>query len=120
LVRFVLGCSTVFAYVCALYWVGVPPEARRRMPMVPGAIVTVVLQTSLSFALTIYLSNVGNGAAYSAGLALIGVTLTALYLFAIALLTGAMVNQKLGARWRERGGTRHRNGAAIATASTFR
>jgi membrane protein len=97
LVRFVLGCSTMFAYVCALYWVGVPPEARRRMPIVPGAIITVVLHASLSFAYATYLSKVGNGTTYSAGLAIIGVTLTALYLFAVALLTGAMVNRKLGA-----------------------
>ena len=97
-VRFVLGCSTVFAYVCALYWVGVPPEARRRMRLVPGAIITVVLNASLGFAYALYLSNVGDGATYSAGLKLIGVTLTALYLFTVALLTGAVVNRKLGAR----------------------
>ena len=94
--RIVLSLGVGFGYVSALYWVGIPPSARRRLPILPGAAVAVGLQAALRFGYGYYVSNFGNGAAYSAGLAVIGFTLTGLYLFAVALLTGAVVNRKIG------------------------
>ena len=85
-----------FGYVCGLYWIGVPPHARGRLPILPGAAVAVAMQVALRFGYGYYVARFSNGAAYSAGLAVIGLTLTALYLFAVALLTGAVVNRKLG------------------------
>jgi membrane protein len=95
-VRVFLGIALGFGYVAALYWVGVPRTARGRLPILPGAAVAVALQIALRFGYGYYLARIGNGAAYSAGLAVIGLTLTGLYLFVIALLTGAVVNRKLG------------------------
>lgn len=95
-VRIVLSLAVGFGYVSALYWVGVPPSARGRLPILPGAAVAVGLQAALRFGYGYYVAHFGNGAAYSAGLAVIGLTLTGLYLFAIALLTGAVVNRKIG------------------------
>ena len=95
-VRVVLSFGLGFGYVCALYWVGVPPQTRGRLPIVPGAAVAVAMQIALRFGYGYYLTRVGDGAAYTAGLAVIGLTLTALYLFAVALLTGALVNRMLG------------------------
>jgi membrane protein len=95
-VRVVLSLGLGFAYVCALYRVGVPPQARGRLPILPGAAIAVALQVALRFGYGYYLTRMGTGAAYTAGLAVIGLTLIGLYLFAIALLTGAVVNRKLG------------------------
>lgn len=95
-VRVLLSLALGFGYVSALYWVGVPPSARGRLPILPGAAVAVGMQAALRFGYGYYVSHFGNGAAYTAGLAVIGLTLTGLYLFAIALLTGAVVNRKLG------------------------
>ncbi|MGZ3423188.1 MAG: YihY/virulence factor BrkB family protein [Polyangiales bacterium] len=95
LFRFGAGAIVVFSYVCALYAIGVPPVARRRMPIVPGAVVAVVLEVLFGFAYASYLATVGDSGAYLAGLAAIGVTMIALYLFTLALLTGAVVNRLL-------------------------
>ena len=95
-VRLVLTLAIGFGYVSALYWVGVPPSARGRLPILPGAAVAVAMQVALRFGYGYYISHFGGGAAYSAGLTVIALTLTGLYLFAIALLTGAVVNRKLG------------------------
>src|SRR5262249_37836997 len=93
-VRIVASLGVGFGYVSALYWVGVPKEARRTAPILPGAAVAVAIQAASRIGYGYYLSHIGTGAAYTAGLSLVG--LTALYLFAIALLTGAVVNWKLG------------------------
>jgi membrane protein len=95
-VRFGVSTAIIFSYIAALYWVGVPPRARRRMPIVPGAALAVVLQILLGLAYALYVSKVGDGGAYVAGLATIGVTMIGLYLFSAALLTGAVLNRKLG------------------------
>ena len=94
--RFLTSTLIVFAYVSGLYWVGVPAPARRRMPIVPGAVVAVVLEILLGLVYAVYLRKVGTGNAYTAGLAVMGITLMGLYLFTLALLTGAVVNRKLG------------------------
>ncbi|HVW28224.1 MAG TPA: YihY/virulence factor BrkB family protein [Polyangiaceae bacterium] len=94
--RIVLTLGLGFGYVSGLYWVGIPPRARGRLPILPGAAVAVAIQVALRFGYAYYLDRFSDGAAYSAGLAVIGLTLTALYLFAVALLTGAVVNHMLG------------------------
>ena len=68
------------------------------MPIVPGAIVAVLLQTALGVGYGLYVRRAGDSGAYQAGLAVIGVTLMALYLLCVALLVGVEVNQILGTR----------------------
>ena len=95
LLRFLLGVAVVFTFVCGLYWVGVPRPVRRRFPIVPGAILATTLQVLFGFGYAIYLSTAGDGGAYMAGLAIIGVILTALFLFTTAVLVGAVLNHRL-------------------------
>lgn len=97
-VRTAISFVIAVAMVCGLYAVGLPPRARKRMPLIPGAIVAVVLQTALGIAYGVYIRRAGDGGAYQAGLAAIGITLMALYLLCIALLVGVEVNQIVGAR----------------------
>jgi hypothetical protein len=49
----------------------------------------------LGYGYIFYLRKIGSGGAYSAGLSIVGVTLMALYLFAISLLVGAELNNLL-------------------------
>jgi membrane protein len=97
-IRTAVSLVIAVALVCGLYAVGLPPRARKRMPLLPGAIVAVGLQTALGIAYGMYVRHAGDGGAYQAGLAVIGVTLIALYLLCIAILVGLEVNQVLGAR----------------------
>jgi membrane protein len=90
--RWLIGPVCAVAIVAGLYFVGVPRAARKSMPVLPGAIVAVALQSVMGFAYKAYLSEVGAASAYQAGLTAIAVTLTALYLFATALLVGIHVN----------------------------
>lgn len=96
LLRFCISAGIVLAYVCALYWVGVPRRARRGVPILPGALLAVALEILFGFAYASYIARAGDGGAYLAGLAVIGVTMIGLYLFTGALLVGAAVNRKLG------------------------
>ncbi len=95
--RIALSAALLFGYISALYWIGVPPKARKRMPIVPGALVAVSLEATLSVGYSLYVAKMGVGAAYGAGLTIIALTLTALYLFSIAFLVGAAVNRKIAA-----------------------
>jgi membrane protein len=97
-VRTAVSAIIAVALVSGLYAVGLPPRARKRMPIIPGAIVAVALQTALGVGYGMYVRRAGDSGAYQAGLAVIGVTLMALYLLCIALLVGVEVNQVLGAR----------------------
>jgi len=92
------GAIVSFALVSGLYWVGLPKQVRRRMPLLPGAVSALVLMAFLAFGYRFYLSRMGTGDAYQAGLAVIAVTLMVLYLLSIALLAGAEINRVLGAR----------------------
>jgi membrane protein len=56
----------------------------------------VALETVLGFGYAFYVAKAGRSGAYTASLAVIGVTLMGLYLFSIALLVGAAINRKLG------------------------
>lgn len=96
--RLAVSAAIAVALVAGLYTIGLPPRARRRMPVLPGAIVAVVLQAALGFGYGAYVRRVGDSGAYQAGLAVIGVTLMVLYLFSIAILVGAEVNQMIGVR----------------------
>lgn len=98
LIRTVISAVIAVSLVCGLYTVGLPPRARQRMPLIPGAVVAVALQTALGVAYGTYVRSAGDGGAYQAGLAVIGITLIALYLLCVAILVGAEVNQILGAR----------------------
>lgn len=95
-VRLALGALLSVALVCGLYEVALPPDVRRHVPVLPGALVAIGLQTVLGFGYGFYIQRVGDGGAYQAGLASIGVTLMALYLFCLALLFGSKVNQMVG------------------------
>ena len=96
--RIGVGALIAFGLVVGLYWVGLPKSVRRRMPLVPGAVCAVVLMALLGWGYRLYISTMGSGDAYQAGLAVIGVTLMVLYLASTALLAGAEFNRVLGAR----------------------
>jgi membrane protein len=100
--RLTVGGLTALGLVAGVYFVGVPREERRRTRVLPGAILAVALQSALGYGYAFYLSKVGVSSAYHAGLSIIGVTLIALYLFSIALLVGAELNQVLAKRKRAR------------------
>jgi membrane protein len=100
LVRLVLGALVAFALTVGLFEVGIPRHARCGMPIVPGAILAVALQIVLGLGYGYYVSRAGAGGAYQAGLATIGVTMIALYLFSIALLVGLELNVTLRDRRR--------------------
>ena len=98
LVRLVLGIAISVGLVSGLYWLALPPATRRRMPIFKGAALAIGLQTVIGFAYGIYIREVGDGGAYQAGLASIGVTMVSLYLFCVALLVGIELNQMLEER----------------------
>ncbi len=92
--------------VTGLYRVGIPREARARIPILPGAILAVVLTAGLGFGYRVYVSTTGTGDAYQGGLAVIGVTLMTLWLFSVALLLGAELNRVVAERRAPRGSAR--------------
>jgi membrane protein len=96
LVRAATRAALSLGYVSALYWVAMPPRARKTTPILPGAFVAVVLQRVLTLGYGEYVSRVGTGDAYTAGLAIVALTLIGLYLFAVALLVGGLVNRTIG------------------------
>jgi membrane protein len=95
--RVALSLSIAFGNTCLLYRFGVP-RTGRAVPIVPGALVAVALQAIVSVAYPFYVARFGGGeAAYGASLAIVALTLTALYLFVLSLLVGAVVNRRIGA-----------------------
>jgi membrane protein len=97
--RITAGFATYVGLSAGLYRIGIPRTRRRSMPVLPGAVLAVVAHVALGTTYILYLSEVGIGGAYQASLAVIGVTLIALYIFALALLMGAQLNCTL-ATWR--------------------
>ncbi len=95
-VRLFMGFGAALALVAGLYWIGVPRGGRSKLHVWPGAFLAVGLQSALGYGYVFYLAKAGTGSAYQAGLSIIGVTMMALYLFAIALLVGAQLNYRLG------------------------
>jgi membrane protein len=102
LLRFSVGAAVSFGLVSGLYWIALPPATRKTMPIAPGAILATVLQIAIGFGYGFYIKQVGDGGAYQAGLASIGVTLMALYLFCVVMLVGVEVNQMLSEHKRAR------------------
>jgi membrane protein len=90
--RLGLGALVAFGLVAGLYRVGVPGTCSKKLPIAPGALVAVVLQSLLGFAYSTYVGKMGNAGAYLAGLAAIGVALTALLLMVLSLLIGLQIN----------------------------
>ena len=101
-VRLGVGALTALGLVAGIYLVGIPRTARKRMPVLPGALLAVGLQAALGYGYIFYLSKVGATSAYQAGLSIIGVTMIALYLFSVALLVGAELNHVIARRKRSR------------------
>lgn len=96
--RLVLGAGLSLGLVCGLYWIALPPRTRKSMPIVRGALLAIALQIAIGFGFGLYIREVGDGGAYQAGLASIGVTMVSLYLFCVALLVGIEFNQMLAER----------------------
>lgn len=96
--RAVIGLAVAIAMVTGLYWVAVPRPIRATIPLVPGAAFAVVLQLAVGQIYGLYLRTVGDGGAYQAGLASIGVTMIALYLLCVSLLVGVELNQMIAER----------------------
>jgi membrane protein len=84
--------------VAGLYRVGIPREARARIPIFPGATLAVLLVACLGWGYGVYVSTTGTGDAYQGSLAVIGVTLMTLWLFSVALLLGTELNKLIGNR----------------------
>lgn len=116
--RLVAGAAVSFALVAGLYWIAVPKVTRKSMPIVPGALFAVGLQTLVGLCYGVFIRNTGDGGAYQAGLASIGVTMTALYLLCLALLVGTELNQILGERRANRAGFKDPAEAAAACPGT--
>ncbi|HEX2880220.1 MAG TPA: YhjD/YihY/BrkB family envelope integrity protein [Polyangiaceae bacterium] len=93
--RVALALLILAGQTWSLFLIGIPKATRRRMPVLPSIVATTVLQALLSVGYTAYISTVGDGSAYTAGLALVGLVLTALYFYVLALLIGAIVNRTL-------------------------
>ncbi|MGH7270737.1 MAG: YihY/virulence factor BrkB family protein [Polyangiaceae bacterium] len=98
--RAVLAFVVAIAMIAVLYGIGIPREARhaagQRTPLWPGSIVTVVLFGLLGWAYGACIRTLGNSEPYLGSLAVVGVTLMTLWLFAGALLVGAQVNEVIG------------------------
>jgi membrane protein len=94
----VVAVGVALSLNVGMFWIGVPPIARKRLPVVPGAVLTTIVQGALGYGYSFYIGKAGDGGAYQGALAVIGVTLTALYLLSCAILIGAELNRFLGAR----------------------
>jgi membrane protein len=91
-VRLVLGALVALGLTSVVFLLGLPRAARKSMPVLPGAALAVLLEFALGLGYALYVSKMGTGSAYQAGLAAVGVTMMALYLFSIALLVGLELN----------------------------
>jgi membrane protein len=96
--RIATGGLVAFALNAGLYWVGIPHQDRKRLPIWPGALLAMVLEATLGLGYGFYIGKAGDGGAYQGALAVIGVTLMALYLLSVAVLVGAELNRYLGQR----------------------
>jgi membrane protein len=96
--RYASGFAIAIGMVAALYRIGIPREARYRTYVWPGTLLAVALIGLLGFCYRLYVSRMGTGDAYLGSLGIIGVTMTTLWLFSIALLLGTALNTVLGER----------------------
>jgi membrane protein len=93
--RVVLSLIVATAMVYGLFWIGTPPKARHRIPLLPGAVFAVVFGVACGWGYGVYLTTAGIGTGYEAGLAAIGVTMTSIYLLSLGVLLGALLNRHL-------------------------
>jgi membrane protein len=103
-VRILFGALVAFGLIVGLYWVGTPQKGTRPSVIVPGAVLAVSLEATSGFGYGLYVHFMGTGNAYQAGLGIIGVTMMSLYLFCLALLVGAELNQAISDRRGSRDG----------------
>jgi membrane protein len=96
--RWLLAALIAVSMTAGLYRIGIPRKRGEHAPILPGALVSVALQALLGFAYGVYVTKLGGSGAYQAGLAVVGMTLTTLWLFSIALLLGVNLNGALGER----------------------
>jgi membrane protein len=96
--RLVLGLGVAFGLIAGLYAVGTPRVDGRPFTVVPGALLAVTLEAAGGFGYGLYIHLMGTGNAYQAGLGIVGVTMMSLYLFCLALLIGAELNQAVSDR----------------------
>ena len=90
--RLVLGAVVALGITSGIFLMGVPRRARQSMPILPGALLAVAIELILGLGYGAYVSRAGTGSAYQAGLAAIGVTMTAIYFFSLAILVGLELN----------------------------
>ena len=95
LMRGLISTALTVAMVAGVFAVGLPRGGHRKMRVLPGAIAATFAHLAMGFGYAVFLSRTGDGGAYQAGLAVIGVTLTALYLGSLSLLMGATLNHYL-------------------------
>jgi membrane protein len=93
--RLLFGGALAFGLVAGLYAVGTPRARGRRRVIVPGALLAVAIEIAAGLGYGEYLRIVGTGNAYQAGLGVVGVTLTFLYVTCLALLIGSELNQSM-------------------------
>ena len=84
-----------FAFNRGLFQIGLSARERRELRLSAGAAIAAVLQTITSALYVYSLSLLGDGSAYLAGLASVGVTLTALFLYTLFLLIGLTMSRLL-------------------------
>lgn len=104
-----------FLTVAGLYALGTPVRGRGALPILPGALFATLLQATLILAYSALIGALGDGSAYLAGLAAVGVAMTFVYLNALSILLGVAVNQWWRVARRLRRATRGRS-ARAATA----
>lgn len=119
--RWLTAVLLAVAMTAGLYRVGVPYErGGARCPALPGALLSVVLQVLLGWGYGFYLSKLGGGSAYQAGLAVVAITLTTLWLFSVSLLLGANLNAAVAATRRRIPGGAPREEAEVAPHLRYR
>lgn len=84
----------LYGLVAGLYRLGIPTLARSQVSQAPGTIAVVFLIGAAGFGYRLYLATFGDGSAYQAGLAVMVITLTTLFLFSLAMLLGLAINQE--------------------------
>ena len=105
--RVLFGAVIAFGLIVALYTVGTPRLRGRHRAVVPGALLAVSIQATSGFGYGLYVRLAGTGSAYQAGLGIVGVTMMSLYLFCLALLVGAELNQAISDRRGGKGARAH-------------
>ncbi len=97
-VRLGLGAALLVLLHLGIFWIGLPSATRRRMPLWHGAVFSSALEVVMGYAYGRWLAAMGTQSAYQASLSIVAITMVTLWLFAVALLSGAELNQLVGVR----------------------